>query len=120
MFYGRANGGNLVSVISSGSATFGPASFRALLLFTCEVLQRKPLSKVLQEQSAYFLLSPANAAGKRAQLLMREARRSGSPPLQNGGLPLGEAFSFISGLYFRGKLVYATAFSSAQMALPGR
>ena len=67
-----------------------------------------------------FLLSPANAAGKRAQLLMREgatfelARR-----MQNGGLPLGEAFSFISGLYFRGKLAYASAFASAPDGVPG-
>jgi hypothetical protein len=67
-----------------------------------------------------FLLSPANAAGKRAQMLMREgatfelARR-----LQDGGLPLGEAFSFISGLYFRGKLAYATAFASAPDGVPG-
>jgi len=67
-----------------------------------------------------FLLSPANAAGKRAQLLMRESATFGlARRLQNGGLPLGEAFSFISGLYFRGKLAYATAFSSAPDGLPG-
>ena len=29
------------------------------------------------------------------------------------GVPLGEVFSFISGLYFRGKLAYATAFSES-------
>ena len=39
--------------------------------------------------------------------------------LLNGGLPLGEAFSFVSGLYFRGKLAYATAFSSPPAGLPG-
>lgn len=31
--------------------------------------------------------------------------------LRDGGLPLGEIFSFISGLYFRGKLAYARAFA---------
>ena len=31
--------------------------------------------------------------------------------LRDGRLTLGEAFSFISGLYFRGKLAYATAFA---------
>ena len=67
-----------------------------------------------------FLLSPANAAGKRAQMLMREGATFGlARRLQNGGLPLGEAFSFISGLYFRGKLAYATTFSSAPHGLPG-
>ena len=29
------------------------------------------------------------------------------------GAPLGEAFSFVSGLYFRGKLAYATRFAPA-------
>jgi hypothetical protein len=67
-----------------------------------------------------FLLSPANAAGKRAQVLMREGATFGlARRLQNGGLPLGEAFSFISGLYFRGKLAYANAFASAPDGLPG-
>ncbi|MDQ3441457.1 MAG: hypothetical protein M3478_14030 [Planctomycetota bacterium] len=30
----------------------------------------------------------------------------------NAGAPLGEVFSFLSGLYFRGKMAYATAFAS--------
>ena len=30
--------------------------------------------------------------------------------LRDGGAPLGEVFSFLSGLYFRGKLAYARAF----------
>lgn len=67
-----------------------------------------------------FLLSPANAAGKRAQLLLREGARFGlARRLQNGGLPLGEAFSFISGLYFRGKLAYASAFATPPDGAPG-
>jgi hypothetical protein len=62
-----------------------------------------------------FLLSPANAAGKRAQMLINPratfelARR-----LRNGeSISLGEAFTFASSLYFRGKLAYARAFASA-------
>jgi hypothetical protein len=35
------------------------------------------------------------------------------------GVPLGELFSFISGLYFRGKLAYSQAFSSPPGGLPG-
>jgi hypothetical protein len=67
-----------------------------------------------------FLLSPANAAGIRAQLILREdasfplARR-----LREYGAPLGEVFSFISGLYFRGKLAYATAFAQPPKGAPG-
>ena len=55
-----------------------------------------------------FLLSPAHCGGKRAGYLMNEratfplARR-----IRSGGIPLGDAFSFLSGLYFRGKLAYA-------------
>jgi hypothetical protein len=33
--------------------------------------------------------------------------------LRDGGVPLGELFSFMSSLYFRGKLAYARAFSNA-------
>jgi len=39
--------------------------------------------------------------------------------LRNDGLPLGELFSFISGLYFRGKLAYARAFASPPTGVPG-
>ena len=67
-----------------------------------------------------FLLSPANAAGKRAQLLLRQDAVFGlAQRLKNGGLPLGEAFSFISGLYFRGKLAYASAFAAPPDEAPG-
>src|SRR3989442_2476846 len=60
-----------------------------------------------------FLLSPANLGGPRARMLMRGradfylARRL----REAGGVPLGEVFSFVSALYFRGKLAYARAFS---------
>jgi hypothetical protein len=68
-----------------------------------------------------FLLSPAHCGGERAQLLLRDgadfdlARRVRRPP----GAPLGEVFSFLSGLYFRGKLAYAEAFAAPPGALPG-
>src|SRR5438046_10261524 len=54
-----------------------------------------------------FLLSPANASGLRGNLLLKDAVRSPlADRLRNGGVPLGEIFTFISGLYFRGKLAY--------------
>lgn len=61
-----------------------------------------------------FLLSPARCDGKRAQLVMRDAaafplaRELRSPQ----GAPLGDVFSFLSGLYFRGKLAYARRFAA--------
>ena len=34
-------------------------------------------------------------------------------------MPLGELFSFLSGLYFRGKLAYARAFAAPRSGLSG-
>jgi hypothetical protein len=67
-----------------------------------------------------FLLSPANAAGIRAQLILREqARFELATRLRDSGAPLGELFGFISGLYFRGKLEYARAFAHPPATTPG-
>jgi hypothetical protein len=61
-----------------------------------------------------FLLSPADCSGKRAQLLLNpEAEFPLAVRLRCGGAMLGEVFSFLSGLYFRGKLAYAQAFVRA-------
>ncbi|CAN5267294.1 hypothetical protein BH20VER2_BH20VER2_14600 [soil metagenome] len=65
--------------------------------------------------SRIFLLSPAYAGGQRARMIMSERakfplalrlRGEGEQPT------LGEVFAFLSGLYFRGKLAYATAFTA--------
>src|SRR5437879_9204741 len=59
-----------------------------------------------------FLLSPANAAGVRARMVMRDGAQSDlAQRFRITGAPLGELFSFMSGLYFRGKLAYARAFA---------
>jgi hypothetical protein len=61
-----------------------------------------------------FLLSPASVTGIRAQFVMREgADFEMALRLRQSGVPLGELFSFVSGLYFRGKLAYARAFGNA-------
>jgi hypothetical protein len=68
-----------------------------------------------------FLLSPAHCGGKRAELLLNERAgfplvvRLRSPP----GITLGEAFTFLSGLYFRGKLAYADRFARPPDGEPG-
>jgi hypothetical protein len=67
-----------------------------------------------------FLLSPASCTGERARVLFREeARFDLAVRLREGGAPLGEVFAFLSGLYFRGKLTYARAFSRPPADLPG-
>jgi hypothetical protein len=63
--------------------------------------------------SRIFLLSPANLSGQRGRQIMSDraafplARR-----LRGDGATIGETFSFISGLYFRGKLAYARRFAA--------
>src|SRR5271168_676192 len=53
-----------------------------------------------------FLLSPANLGGVRGRRVL-----SGVSRLDwENGVALGELFTYISGLYFRGKLEYAKAF----------
>jgi len=61
-----------------------------------------------------FLLSPANLGGERAALLV--SPHAAFPLAQRvrarGGAPLGEVMSFLSGLYFRGKLAYGLTFAA--------
>jgi hypothetical protein len=68
-----------------------------------------------------FLLSPAHAAGKRAELLLREQASFALATRLRGeaGIALGEAFSFMSGLYFRGKLAYARRFGRPPSGVAG-
>ena len=67
-----------------------------------------------------FLLSPAHAGGARAKLLLRaEAKFDLAVRLRGEGIPLGEAFAFMSGLYFRGKLAYSRAFAAPPEGVPG-
>jgi hypothetical protein len=61
-----------------------------------------------------FLLSPANLSGLRARQLTSpraqfEAARLYRTP---DGVPIAEAFAFMSALYFRGKIAYARRFAT--------
>ena len=73
------------------------------------------------DQHRVFLLSPASSSGERARLLRhREARFDLARRLRGrGGVEIGEVFSFLSGLYFRGKLGYARAFARPPAGVPG-
>jgi hypothetical protein len=67
-----------------------------------------------------FLLSPASSAGKRCEMLVRRGAASElALRLRDGGAPIGEVFSFLSSLYFRGKLTYAQRFASPPEGCPG-
>lgn len=75
----------------------------------------------MSPSATLFLVSPANLSGKRGKLLFNPgakfelAVRVRSP----SGAPLGEVFSFVSGLYFRGKLTYARKFGQAFVMTAG-
>jgi hypothetical protein len=67
----------------------------------------------MEDTHRIFLLSPANVGGKRAQMLLNPGARFelAQRLRMDAEVSLGEAFAFMSGLYFRGKLAYARAFT---------
>jgi hypothetical protein len=79
--------------------------------------RRQPTLQLLP-MTRTFLLSPAYAGGQRAQMLLRErAKFDLARRLQSGEtVSLGEVFTFLSGLYFRGKLAYANAFARPDLS----
>jgi hypothetical protein len=60
--------------------------------------------------STVFLLSPARCNGPRADLLARSRSPLGAD-LRGAGARLGDVFTWLSALYFRGKLTYARTFA---------
>jgi hypothetical protein len=60
-----------------------------------------------------FLLSPAYAGGRRAQMILSDrAQFEPAKKLRSKmGATIAEVFTFLSGLYFRGKIAYANAFA---------
>lgn len=84
-------------------------------------VRRAKLVAMARAPHTIFLLSPASLGGRRAGILLRPqaafplARALRSP----AGAPLGEVFSFLSGLYFRGKASYARVFARPPRGVPG-
>jgi hypothetical protein len=61
-----------------------------------------------------FLLSPAYAGGERARMIMNDrAQFDLAKKLRSDGATIAEVFTFLSGLYFRGKIAYAATFARA-------
>src|SRR5262249_23161416 len=67
-----------------------------------------------------FLLSPASCAGRRCGMLL-EPRSAFELALRvrREGAAIGEVMSFMSALYFRGKLTYAQRFAAPPDGSPG-
>jgi hypothetical protein len=68
-----------------------------------------------------FLLSPAYAGGERARMILSDrAEFELAQKLRcKRGAPIAEVFTFLSGLYFRGKIAYATLFARHAPGIPG-
>jgi hypothetical protein len=68
-----------------------------------------------------FLLSPASLSGLRAkQLTSPRAKFESALRYQSEeGVPIGDAFTFMSSLYFRGKMAYARRFAVPSPAVGG-
>jgi len=68
-----------------------------------------------------FLLSPAYAGGQRARMILSDRAQFELVRKLRGqkGVPIAEVFTFLSGLYFRGKIAYATAFARPARGTPG-
>ena len=78
----------------------------------CDLKVRLRNFNVSQSQRI-FLLSPAYAGGRRAQMILSErAQFDLAKKLRSEeGATIAEVFTFLSGLYFRGKIAYANAFA---------
>jgi hypothetical protein len=68
-----------------------------------------------------FLLSPAYAGGERARMILSDGAQFELARKLRGkrGAPIAEVFTFLSGLYFRGKIAYATTFARSACGMPG-
>jgi hypothetical protein len=68
-----------------------------------------------------FLLSPAYAGGERARMILRDQAQFelARKLRRKSGAPIADVFTFLSGLYFRGKIAYANAFARPACETPG-
>jgi hypothetical protein len=68
-----------------------------------------------------FLLSPAYAGGERARMILSDRAQFelAQKLRRKQGAPIAEVFAFLSGLYFRGKIAYASAFAGPARGTPG-
>src|SRR5437667_10759902 len=67
------------------------------------------------------LVSPAYVGGERARMILSDHAEFELPRKLRSkrGAPIAEVFTFLSGLYFRGKIAYANAFARPVPGIPG-
>src|SRR5262249_44124566 len=71
--------------------------------------------------SRIFLLSPASVGGERARMILQDQAQFELARKLRGKsrAPIADVFTFLSGLYFRGKIAYATAFARPARGMSG-
>jgi len=80
-----------------------------------ENIQPRSSARVEMERAIrhrIFVLSPAYAGGERARMILRDQAQFPLARKLRGkrGAPIADVFTFLSGLYFRGKIAYANVF----------
>jgi hypothetical protein len=71
------------------------------------------------ESATVFLISPARCGGERAAQLVASKRSELGMRLRAETASIGEVFSYLSALYFRGKLTYALRYGATAGPVPG-
>jgi hypothetical protein len=66
-----------------------------------------------------YLLSPARTGSVRALQLLESESPLSVALRSREGAPIGEVFAWLSSLYFRGKLAYASRFGASELSAPG-
>ncbi|HVS65001.1 MAG TPA: hypothetical protein VMT85_16025 [Thermoanaerobaculia bacterium] len=72
-----------------------------------------PTARAAPATATTFLISPASLHGVRGRRLLAPGASGVWPRRLRGGAPIGELFTAVSSLYFRGKLAYALRFGGA-------
>lgn len=81
---------------------------------------RKPAEPPAADPCKIFLLSPASLNGERAKLLLSPTARSETARQIRSpeGASLEDVFTFVSSLYFRGKMAYVRRFAAPPPGFP--
>jgi len=86
-----------------------------------KIASQKQIEMENTDRCRIFLLSPAYAGGERARMILSNRAEFGlARKLRSKrGAAIAEVFTFLSGLYFRGKIAYATAFARPLTGIAG-
>ena len=102
-----------VAVLAHFEEQLRPVARRAANHKLKSMARKIDISGTSESINRIFLLSPAYAGGERARMIMSDRAQFDLARRLRGkqGATIAEVFTFLSGLYFRGKIAYANAFA---------